>query len=175
MTQRNCLQCSKLTTNPKYCSKSCAATANNKLTPKRKLKVVHCRRCKKQIDRSSYLVQRTVCDSCYWKNWDVLTIGDLQGRRSYQKNSQIRDLARRRFFAENPNPRCAKCKYATHVEVCHIHPIASFPESTPINVVNALSNLIGLCPTHHWELDNGHLDFTEFENLHSKGFPKEAQ
>lgn len=33
----NCLNCDKETTNPKFCNRSCAASFNNKLFPKRKL------------------------------------------------------------------------------------------------------------------------------------------
>ena len=47
------------------------------------------------------------------------------------------------------------CGYYKHIEICHIKPIRDFPLDTPILEVNDLSNLIGLCPTHHWEFDNG--------------------
>ena len=116
-----------------------------------------------------------MCDKCLKVDWDNLTLRELQEKRSHQKSVAVRAHARRKFLAQNSEPRCAKCGYTTHVEVCHIKPIASFPETATLQTVNSLSNLVGLCPNHHWEFDHGHLDFTEFENLHSEGFPKEAQ
>jgi hypothetical protein len=37
--------------------------------------------------------------------------------------------------------------------------LTSFPLETPISVVNALDNLVGLCRNCHWEFDNGLLQF----------------
>jgi hypothetical protein len=50
---------------------------------------------------------------------------------------------------------CKNCGYDRHVEICHIRPINSFPEDTPVAVVNDLSNLVALCPNCHWEFDHG--------------------
>ncbi len=45
--------------------------------------------------------------------------------------------------------------------VCHVKKVSDFPLDTQIKVVNAPSNLIGLCPNHHWEFDNGVLSIKE--------------
>jgi predicted restriction endonuclease len=50
---------------------------------------------------------------------------------------------------------CAICGYSNHVELCHIKSIAHFSETAALEEINSLSNLIYLCPNHHWELDNG--------------------
>ena len=51
--------------------------------------------------------------------------------------------------------KCMKCGYDLHVEIAHIKRISDFTEDTFINVINDPSNLLALCPTHHWEFDNG--------------------
>lgn len=56
---------------------------------------------------------------------------------------------------------CAVCAYDGHVEVCHIDALAAFDDLVSVGEINALSNLVALCPTHHWELDNGELDADE--------------
>ena len=50
---------------------------------------------------------------------------------------------------------CESCGYDKHTEVCHITPIASFPDTALISEVNHQDNLIRLCPNCHWEHDNG--------------------
>jgi predicted restriction endonuclease len=52
---------------------------------------------------------------------------------------------------------CKVCGYTFCVQCCHIKSVSSFPRTTPLSVVNDLSNLVGLCPNHHVELDRGHL------------------
>ena len=49
---------------------------------------------------------------------------------------------------------CKICSYSNYVEVCHIKSIADFDGQSIISEVNSLSNLVYLCPNHHWELDN---------------------
>jgi hypothetical protein len=51
--------------------------------------------------------------------------------------------------------RCVNCGYDKHIEVCHRRALTSYPLDTPIAIVNDLSNLVGLCPNCHWELDHG--------------------
>ncbi len=49
---------------------------------------------------------------------------------------------------------CQRCGYDKHVEVCHIKPISEYDLDTLISVINDPSNLIVLCPNHHWEFDH---------------------
>lgn len=77
-------------------------------------------------------------------------------RKNWQSaRSAIQRNARKKFFKENPNPKCIICGYSNHVEVAHIKPVSEFEENAPIEEINDINNLIGLCPNHHWEYDNG--------------------
>lgn len=150
-----CAFCGELTTNPQFCSKSCAASYNNAHFPKRQRKVRHCRHCGIIISRG-----RTVCDDCNPSSvdWSQRTLGSLQEGARYQVSAKVRDLARYNYDKANLPRACANCGYDKHVEICHIHAINRFPDDTPIAKINALSNLIALCPNCHWEFDNGLLE-----------------
>jgi len=78
----------------------------------------------------------------------------LNGQHS-NKYRRIRAHARYSYINSNRPKACENCAYDKHYEVCHIKPIRLFDMDTPISVVNALDNLIALCPNCHWELDNG--------------------
>ena len=155
----NCLLCGKPTKNPKFCSRSCATTFNNKLYPKRTLEG-KCVLCNTPI-RKDY----TYCDSCnpYKIEWSKITLGELQRRRKYQKSSQVREHSRRVYNSSDRPKMCCHCGYTKHYEVCHIKPIADFDDETLITVVNSIDNLIGLCPNCHWEFDNGLLTLPSFK------------
>lgn len=60
----NCLNCNTLTSNPKFCSKSCAATFNNKGVTRNKKIERKCPVCKSSIVGSN----RTYCSKQCWKN-----------------------------------------------------------------------------------------------------------
>lgn len=49
---------------------------------------------------------------------------------------------------------CRICGYTKHIEIAHIKSITSFPQDTPLKIVNDPNNLIPLCPNCHWELDH---------------------
>jgi len=154
----NCIKCKKLTTNPKFCSTSCAAKFNNKLYPKRtKTKV--CKYCPTLIASS-----RTRCKLCHnkieYKRSITGTIGDyrnsdtLKGKHRSWLHSHVRSLNRgwNKHLTKLP---CAICNYSKHVELAHIKAVSSFPDEALVREVNASSNVIQLCPNCHWELDNG--------------------
>lgn len=153
-----CVQCSKETTNPKFCSRSCSASYNNKLNPKR-LPEGRCTRCGRPIT-SGY----TYCKQCFAEakrqiKYDIAMLGDFQCY-TYQRNAKIRSAARRIYKRSSKSKVCAVCGYDKHYEVCHIKGINTFDDKTPISVVNSLDNLIALCPNHHWELDKGLIEVT---------------
>jgi len=76
-------------------------------------------------------------------------------RKNWQSaRSAIQKHARSVFFESNPSPSCANCGYLNHVEVAHIKAVSEFDGFTTIGEINLLSNLMGLCPNHHWEYDN---------------------
>lgn len=161
----NCLTCQKHTLNPKFCSRSCSAINRNKVKRitgewGRKRKERACKKCKKILPRDyskSYDNDRKyVCDNCNSHNvdWRSVTIRDVKSKRTHQTHSRIRDLARV-LFRKSEQKACRVCGYNKHIEVCHVKAIKDFPLDTPISEVNKKENLIGLCPNHHWEFDNG--------------------
>ena len=149
-----CLTCEKETTNPKFCSKSCAAKSNNTLSPKRKLEGT-CKHCGNQITAT-----RSYCKSCFnsvklVNQQDSRTYGQLVGRRNYQKHSQIRELARRIYNKSDKPKQCSNCGYDKHFEICHIKALKEFSDDSLLKEINSLTNLIALCPNCHWEFDSG--------------------
>ena len=61
-------------------------------------------------------------------------------------------------MALNPIPSCIACGYSKHVEVCHIRAVADFSGTALLEEINQDTNLVGLCPNHHWEFDHGLLE-----------------
>lgn len=157
-----CLNCKKPTANPKYCCRSCSATQNNKIAPKRKLtrKCLECDtivsnwrqyRCIKHLQ--AYKI------SCA-ESYKFKTLAEyhehlsVKGKHSSWKNSHIRVFNR----AWNKNLTllpCKNCGYNKHVELCHIKSVSSFPKTATLGEVNAATNNIQLCRNCHWEFDNG--------------------
>ncbi len=146
-----CLYCSKETENPKFCSKSCSASYSNKKNPKRKKRKYFCIICNKEI---GYRQQYCQEHNKNFTDWNSITYAEILNKRSYQKNSRIRNLARIEYHKLN-SCVCANCGYDKHIEVCHIKPISEHSQDTKISEINKPTNLIGLCPNCHWELDNG--------------------
>lgn len=153
----NCTTCDVLTSNPKFCSKSCAAKFNNK-TPKRKITRL-CTRC----DQTVLSYRHSLCGDhweFYKKNqYQNKTIGEyreklsVKGKPGSWTHVHIRSFARswHKDLASSP---CAHCGYSKHVEIAHIRAVTSFPDTALLSEVNALSNLLPLCPNCHWEFDN---------------------
>jgi len=153
MTQ--CINCGKLTQNPKFCSRRCAAIYTNKLAPKRKPAHYFCQVCGIETGH-----RRKFCDLHQpnsLRSYDHVMLGEIRQQAKYQANALIRRLARRAYTESNLPYRCYICGYSTHVEICHIRAIQSFPDSALISWVNSPSNLVALCPNHHWEFDHGQL------------------
>src|SRR6266487_4016432 len=71
--------------------------------------------------------------------------------------SLIQKNARAAYILSGKPKLCAICNYAQHYEVAHIRDVADFPGTALIQEINAVINLIALCPNHHWEFDNNKL------------------
>lgn len=69
--------------------------------------------------------------------------------------SSIRRDAHNVFMRNNSDAKCKVCGYNKHIEVAHVKAVSEFSDDTLISEINDISNLIGLCPNHHWEYDNG--------------------
>lgn len=153
-----CKCCGKQTNNPNFCSRSCSAKTTNKI-PKRKKKISHCKSCGKITG----FFRRKFCNDCnpMNKDWNSITYGEAKGKRKYQKNSRIRNLARNIYKVSSKPQCCIVCGYDNHFEVCHIRSISSFPDTATISEINNIDNLIALCPNHHWEFDHSNLILPE--------------
>lgn len=137
-----------------FCSKSCAATTNNKLAKKRP-RTKKCRTCDSLI--TSNLTYCRPCLELFDAKRDVskLTIAEASYSNKWSSNryTRIRDNARKLHY--HKGAKCSRCGYNKHVEVCHIVAIGCFPVDTLVSVVNAADNIYLLCPNCHWEFDHG--------------------
>lgn len=143
-------------TNPKFCSKSCANSYNNKKFPKRIKKL---NKCKLDICSNVTSGRKLYCES-HSPGSGKRTIGYYRSRssRDAQAYNTIRQLARSSYIKSNNPQLCLICNYQNHFEICHIIPLSSFDDDVEISEINSESNIVALCPNCHWELDNGLLN-----------------
>ena len=78
----------------------------------------------------------------------------------YKFRAVVRKHAHYVFNKHTTNKECLICGYSNHVEVCHIKSVSSFYEDGLMRDINSIDNLVGLCPNHHWEFDNGKIDIS---------------
>lgn len=147
-----CNGCGKETINPKYCSRSCAATANNKVQVKRSLEGT-CHSCACPI-RSS----RKYCKECFTRRPGAMQDMTL-GEAIYDKHhpSSAFALVRSRARATKKatlTKVCERCGWDKHVEVCHKKPISEYPKTALLSEINSEDNLLILCPNCHWLFDH---------------------
>lgn len=85
------------------------------------------------------------------------TKGELfANRKNWQSaRSSIQKSARKIYMNYNNELKCKICGYNNHVEIAHIKSVSEHDDSSTIAQINSIDNLIGLCPNHHWEYDNG--------------------
>lgn len=155
----NCQNCGTETKNPKYCSKSCASTVNNRI-PKRKRKIRNCRNCSNILEKGRRKPICTTCDVKTVEKWASVTLREARERYSEKFSpSYAHALVRNHCHMLHSHLKtcCKVCGYTVHVELCYIKAIASFAETATFQEINSPDNIVGLCPNHHWELDNGHL------------------
>lgn len=94
--------------------------------------------------------------------YDVITKGDLTdslGNTGARK--RIHKDSLRKYDRSDRPKHCVYCWYDAHYEVCHIRAVSDFPPEALVSDINALSNLVALCPNHHWEFDNGKLQWSD--------------
>jgi hypothetical protein len=114
----------------------------------------------------SNTVKQLKCKYCSYKCYvaKISYIEDTKGalfanRKNWQSaRSTIQKNARIIYFNNRESPACEICGYTKHVEVAHRKSVSSFDDSCKICEINDPNNLIGFCPNHHWEFDNGILD-----------------
>lgn len=88
------------------------------------------------------------------------TKGELfKNRRGWQSaRSAIQKHAREVFMGSTCLKECCVCGYSRHVDVAHLQDVSGFSATALVGEINALTNLVALCPTHHWEYDHGLLE-----------------
>lgn len=112
--------------------------------------------------------RRSTCDACR-KAADSIrrdtTLGELaksiddQGIHPSWRWSEVRYDCRR---VNGNRPRvCQHCGYDVHVEFAHVKALSMWPADATLTQVNDPSNVLVLCPNHHWEFDNGKLSLDE--------------
>lgn len=80
----------------------------------------------------------------------------------YSARSTIAKKARRIYTLSNKPRECLVCGYNLHVEVCHIKSVMEFEDTTLIDEINNIDNLVALCRNHHWELDRGIINLIDY-------------
>ena len=149
-----CLSCGNETKNPKFCSKSCSASYNNKKFPKRKPEH-KCIDCGKLISWN-----RARCQEHYliWvKETEVkdMTLKDAIYKKHHKSSAFALVRSRARRIAKKLGfDKCVNCGYDKHIEVAHIKPISFFSEDVLVSEINSEKNILPLCPNCHWEFDN---------------------
>jgi hypothetical protein len=163
-SEKPCAECGKVTTNPKFCSMSCSGSFNGRAFPKKKrTKPYHtpvCRKCHKSPVAG--MGAGSVCESCKNEKRNKIletTVKELRESSRVKTLSNfhaiIRGYGKTIYESSGLPKKCAICGYSAHYEVCHIKPISSFPDTTTLRVIHDISNLVALCPNHHWEFDHG--------------------
>lgn len=152
----NCKHCGKLTKNEFYCSVTCSTSKSALVTRKN---FCECgqfvgagrKRC---ITCHQKWVKSVKCKSPELSAISSQTIKEIKLKAKMTWSARIRNHARKSYkFYGLPNA-CNVCGYDKIIQICHKKAISSFSDDTPISEVNAQSNLIGLCPNHHWEFDH---------------------
>lgn len=138
-----------------FCSTRCSNIGRVRLRKPRS-----CTQCGESLNTQK---RTKVCTNCASRTdalQDQCTKGELFSRRKTWQSARsfIQKTARAKFLRINSEPVCAVCGYQKHVEVCHRRDVADFPDTATIREINDTSNLIGLCPTHHWEFDSNQMD-----------------
>lgn len=163
--KKNCLFCLKEFEGDyrkKFCNHTCAGFFNSKKIYSR---TYDCEKCNK-----SFLLKRKAvggfcpkkfCEPC---SLEVLfenqTKGSLYGRRKnwQSANSTLRKHSRRVYTTSGQPQKCKICGYDKHIEISHIKSVKDYPDDAKVLEINSINNLVGLCPNHHWEFDNGRLN-----------------
>lgn len=148
--------------NVKYCSRRCSAIITNKLYVKRKRTSKVWKVCSFCGD----IVRGKRHRACIISDGKSINKGktikefsdgiSIKGRHPSWKNVRVRMFCRtwNRDLTKLP---CQVCGYSLHIELAHIKSVSSFDANTQLGIVNVPSNILVLCPNHHWEFDNGKL------------------
>lgn len=88
-------------------------------------------------------------------------------RKNWQSaRSSIRKTAEDIYKNSGKPCVCAICGYNKHIEIAHVKAVSDFNDNALISEINDITNLVGLCPNHHWEFDNNALSEEDKEKLY---------
>lgn len=124
LNMQTCLSCGLETSNPKFCSSSCAAKYNNSISPKR-TKTKSCKNCSTLI-----YSKNTYCKDCLrilgipHRGSDLLASKTIQevtlnGSQFANAYRAIRNHSRKVLEKSSQEKKCFNCGYSTYVECCH--------------------------------------------------------
>ncbi len=65
----------------------------------------------------------------------------------------IRSQARKKYKDFFKDISCVNCKHTGSTQICHIKAISEFNKLSTVEEINHISNLVGLCPNCHIDLD----------------------
>jgi hypothetical protein len=130
-----------------FCSRSCSNAFHNQQTPKRSRKDRLCQHCGKISKEGPE--DRRLCQEC-WSAFrvqiDARSKGTVSRRTIYAHAASV---------MKKRAKCCQRCGYTLFVDTCHLRAIKDFPETALLSEINALGNLVYLCPNCHHELDAG--------------------
>lgn len=147
----------------KFCTRRCSAISSNIKRGKGNLLIKCLLPDSKSFGRLSIYKKEKSIRTVYKKKVSSRDIHNSTKKEVFDNGSSwqsARTAIRKHaqdIFDENGKKRECICGYKLHTQLCHIKPVSNFDDDSLISEINHIDNLIPLCPTHHWELDNGFL------------------
>jgi len=80
--------------------------------------------------------------------WRVTLLPPILRVKCAVNDEFIEKEARRYYAWSGRKMACAVCGYSKSIQIRHLKPIAEYDDYDLVVVVNSLSNLVALCPTH---------------------------
>jgi hypothetical protein len=163
-----CLYCGKMIL-PKNGEKPCIAKSKKFCDHSCSAKYSNSRRIRNEKNRGGKTIcvccgntktRNSVCTVCQIEQKSQITKQEIfKNLKNWQTaRSTIRKHATRVFERSTKQKICFICGYSNYIEICHIKAVSKFPETATLGEINAIENLVALCPNHHKELDNGILN-----------------
>ena len=146
--------------NQKFCSRSCAATYNNKNRCEDNVIKHYCKYCESELS-----TKRKYCDSVCKIIFESKTtnIGELIRYKEQNRYRAIRDKCSNLYKILGRPNECQNCGYDKNIENCHVTPIQSFQNNDYVWDCNKPSNVVFLCKNCHWEFDHNYLSIIDIK------------
>ena len=162
----------------KFCDRRCAAIFNNqgrardktkfvKIGKKKKYKVKKCKeeKCKELVEKRVTTCRKCIDERIKENEEKFLSRTKKEHFDSYNHYSvaraRITKHSRKVFDKSDKKRECLLCGYSLHVDVAHVKDVKDYEDDATIREINHIDNLIPLCKNHHWEFDEGFLDYVE--------------